>query len=192
MTKKNIYYLRKCRNLRVAYWLAWDISWDYNQISAGVVVIWELDWGWSVSFGNGSHRATGRRPQFLLTGASPYGCLSVLMIRRLDFPRVSEWERKQGRSHVAFKVLVNYHFISTTFHSSCHYIQVRLKGPGIRLHLVKTGLGKDLLTYFKATPLLIVTCSTLKWLYSCLSCKVSACSLGTGAGTMIPLSRSCS
>lgn len=57
------------------------------------------------------------------------------------------------------------------FYSLGHYIQVRLKGIGIRLHLVKKiGVSKNLSTYFKATLLLIVTCSTLKWLH--LVCTV--------------------
>ena len=44
-----------------------------------------------------TYMAIGRRPQFLITWASSYDCLSVLMTWQLGFPRVRDWERARRK-----------------------------------------------------------------------------------------------
>lgn len=81
-------------------------------------IIWRFDWNQRICSQDGlTHMTVDKRPLFLTTWASAYGCLNVLIIRQLTFPR--KWPKIKEYKIEATMLLVFCFFFFAAI-STCH------------------------------------------------------------------------
>ena len=124
------------------------------RVPTEIGIIWRFDWNQRICSQDGlTHMTVDKRPLFLTTWASAYGCLNVLIIRQQTFPR--KWPKIKEYKIEATMLLFFFVFVFVFFAaiSTCHkfcFILVIRSITNSSLHsrescLLKGGVPKDLI-----------------------------------------------